>query len=308
MVIILSLPFHIAASKADPNKTDYLSLAKRGWNYEYRGSIRRQVPNLPASHILAKSMAARDVCLLGSDPHALTQETLETFRNLIGQIFGDVGALSGTVNTLTDCPQSSTVFIRLYERRIPFTEFNEDLQHLNKRFQIGMSDQQQQVLSPAQAVTFFGKTGQATHIILLQPNRHRITALQEQFFRSLMIEELYQTYSFGIDVFKVGRGGPFDSKLQESFVNLQNVSWISENYMNGLLSSNPHGLCDFDILMLHALQDVAATVEGSDEFISFVDKNFGRLVTAAQTFSRKPEFQSLMDRECTGLPIRLTAQ
>ena len=295
-------------SEAAPNKADYMTLAKRGWSYEYRGSIRRQVPDIPASHVLARTMAKRDICLLGSVPHPLTNEILAGFRGLLGQIFGDVGSVFDAVDTLTDCPTSATVFVRIYDRSLPFLEYNRDLQDLNSRFEIGMSDQTQQILSPAQAVTFFGKKGQATHITLMQPKRHRTTPLERRFFRSIMIEELYQSYSFGIDVFKVGRGGPYDSKLQESFVNLQGLSWLSESYMEGLLSSNPLGLCDFDLLMLHALAEVDENLTESNDFVQYLDNNFERLVTTAQEFAHRSHAAALMDPGCTGHTIRLTAQ
>lgn len=276
-------------------------LAERGWNYEYRGSFRRQAHDLAASHLLAKRMPASSICLLGEEMHPLSRETLSMFRSLNTAIFDQFGSLTTGQPDVDTCPEEATVFIRLYSRRLPSEAFNRDLQSINHRFGIGMSGQAQEILSPAQAVTFFGKKGQATHILVLQPRKRELSEQQKRFFRSLMIEELYQTYSFGIDIFKTGVGGPFASKLQESFTNLRSRSWLSPDFMEGLLSSNPDGLCLFDLMMLHAIHEVPENVSASDAFISFVSKNFAKLVASAEQTMADQAVAALLDPMCEGV-------
>ncbi len=285
------------------SKTEVIALAERGWKYEYRGSFRRQVASLPPSHLLAKTMPARGVCLLGDDPHPLTRQTLMGFRALIGSMFDEVGGLKTKARTVADCPPQSSVFIRLYSRRLPDAAFNQDLQDLNQKFEIGMTNQAQTILSPAQAVTFFGKAGQVTHIIMLQPHRPKLSPLQERFYRSIFIEELYQTYSFGIDVFKATRGGPYSSKLQESFTNLQGLRWTSKRYMEGLLSSNPAGLCQFDALMLQAILQVPNAAASSGQFIAFIKTRFEHLSAAAQNTIATPGMAALFDDTCLTIDV-----
>lgn len=289
-------------------KSEFIALAERGWKYEYRGSFRRGVSKLPASHLLAKTMAKRDVCLLGEEPHPLINDTMEEFRTLLRDIYGDIGQLVSGVPTVIDCPETSSVFIRLYTRRLPNLVFNRDLQDLNVKFAIGMTGQSQSILSPAQAVTFFGKKGKATHIILLQPQLRPMSPLQIRFYRSLLIEELYQTYSFGIDIFKAKPGGPFMSKLQEGFVNLQGRRWTSKDYMKGLLSSNPDGLCEFDAMMLHAIGAVPETVESSTGFIDYISENFEQLLLAAQNTIGQADISKMFDPGCLTVDPSITEQ
>ncbi len=305
-IILLLLASVLPAASAD--KAELIALAERGWKYEYRGSFRRGLPKLPASHLLAKTMAKRDVCLLGEEPHPLIDEIITDFRVLLGGIYGEIGQLGTRAPTVLDCPETASVFIRLYTRRLPDIAFNRDLQDLNVKFAIGMTGQAQAILSPAQAVTFFGKKGKATHIILLQPHRLKMSPLQIRFYRSLLIEELYQTYSFGIDIFKAEPGGPFMSKLQEGFVNLQGQRWLSKTYMEGLLSSNPDGLCAFDAMMLHAIGAVPETVDTSAGFIDYVSENFEQLREAAQNTFEGEETSGLFDPECLPIDPVVTAQ
>jgi len=279
-------------------KSEAILLAERGWKYQYRGTFRRHVPDLQASHLLAKTMPNRDICVVGDTPHPQTLQTLAAFRTLIGSVFGDLGGLDTAAVRVADCPTSASVFIRLYSRRLPDHAFNQDLQDLNVKFGIGMTDHPQSILSPAQAVTFFGKSGQVTHIAMLQPHRPKLAPWQEQFYRSILIEELFQTYSFGIDVFKAERGGPYASKLQESFTDLRRLRWTSRKYMEGLLASNPSGLCEFDAMMLHAVQAVPSSTDTSTGFIEFLADNFEQLITAARSTILSPDMEGLFDPAC----------
>lgn len=279
------------------DKAAYLELADRGWDYTFRGTAQGRAGTLPPSHVMARDMPGRAICLIGEAPHPDLRAMLETFRAMMADIFGTVGALRDGGADIADCAPDATVFVRFYSLDKPDPAFNDDLAALSRRFDLGLSDKRLYgILSPAQAVTLFGRNEQITHIALMQPRHAVLTPLEIRFFRSLVIEEFYQSYSFGIDIFRMGRGTPLLSKLQETPVNLRFLSWTSVEYMQGLLASNPEGLCHFDAMMLHALAEVEDDAPGA--LRDLLDRRFAALDAAARETAANPDYAALFDPAC----------
>lgn len=302
--LALAATLGVSPARADL-KADYLELVERGWNYAFRGSARGHADDLSPGYVLAGAMAPRAICLIGEAPHPVMAETLAQFRHLLRRIFGTAGPVFPGRRTIGDCEAGETIFIRFYSRPVPNELFNADIDALNDRFDLGLSGRQRlNILSPAQAVTMFGRAGQITHLSLLEPVFLRISELERDFYRSMLIEELYQSYSFGIDVFKTEHDGPLLSKLQETPVNLRLLEWTSAEYMAGLLQSNPRGLCHFDAMMLHALAAYPGNSAANIPLAVFVERDFDALYEDARATAARAEFSELFDPDCRTAPPR----
>lgn len=270
-----------------------------GWHYAFRGSASGQADDLPPAYVLAGAMAPRAICLIGDAPHPVMAETLGQFRALLRRIFGTAGPVFSGRRTVEHCEAGETIFIRFYSSLVPNELFNADIAALDDRFDLGFSGRQRlNNLSPAHSVTMFGRAGQITHLSLLEPVLPRISELKRKFYRSILIEELYQSYSFGIDVFKMRHGGPFLSKLQETPVDLRFLDWTSARYMAGLLQSNPQGLCHFDAMMLHALAAYPGHGGAEVPLTVFVERNFDLLYEDARATAARTELADLFDPAC----------
>ena len=107
-----------------------------------------------------------------------------------------------------------------------------------------------------------------------------LTPLEQRFFASILIEELYQSFTFGMDILHFNRHQAFTSKLEEFPVDLRHLPWDSPMFMEGLLRSNPAGLCRFDVFMMHALARAPVERTNTDAFLRFIEAQFDDLLAA----------------------------
>ncbi|WP_141137826.1 hypothetical protein [Actibacterium lipolyticum] len=288
---------------AEPTKTDFLALAQKGWVYELRNSVKRRDASMPAVRIDSKEMAKGSICVIGEQPHAITQGVLRAFQNLIASVYGPVGTVTWGGATAASCHGPHRTYIRLYSGRPPHHAYNRDLRMLDQIYHIGLpKDRDQFVRSPAQASTFFGREGLASHLLIKQPSAMPLSPLERGFYASILIEELYQAFSFGMDVLHFDRQKAFLSKIEEYPVNLRNLDWDSPRFMQGLLTSNPRGLCAFDVFMLHALATSELENVNSNAFLEYLDHHFDELVQQTRATVQEPEFAGIIDRNCMDAP------
>lgn len=293
-----------AAAEADrPTRQDYLSLAEKGWVFEFRSSLMRRDGDLPSIQFNAKKIAASPVCIFGAVPRPETQNVLTQFHRLLGQTFAPRAPFSYAGRMISDCAPHQRIYLRIYEGYPPTDIFNMDLRWLDAQFGIGLpKGRSEKVRSPAQGIGYFGRKGDVTHLLINQSDRADPTQLQREFYRSILVEELFQTVTYGLDILKFNAEAPFLSKLQEFPTNLTHIGWGTERYMRGLLSSNPKGLCGFDVFMLHALAQMTLESSNSQAFLDFIDMRFDDLLARTQMTLSSPSFTLLLDRSCLVLP------
>ncbi|KAF0674692.1 hypothetical protein PMES_03075 [Profundibacterium mesophilum KAUST100406-0324] len=302
MLWLLPLLCGPAAAQADGGKTAVLELARKGWVYELRSSMMRPVRGRALPRIDARSLRGARLCLLGEAPHPVTLDVIEQFSALLELTFGQPLRLDDAVDP-AGCA-GEPVVLRLFSDRSPDIAYNSDLERLDTEFAIGLPRRRRHfVATPAQAQTFFGELGQATHILVMQPEVETEPAdLTLQFHVSILIEELYQAFTFGMDVLLFDRTRKPISKLQEYPLHLRGLSWRSDAYMAGLLSSNPRGLCAFDVLMLHALGESDLERTNSSELIVYIDENYTRLTERMRETLALPSLSTILDPDCAALP------
>lgn len=302
LALVLGLTGSPATATTEPGRSSVLNLARQGWVYTLRSSMMRRPGGTAMPVISARSLRGARLCLLGEDPHPVTREVLNRFSELMERTSGVPLQIDDAIDP-EDC-NGQRVVLRLFSRRSPHQEYNEDLNRLDRSFAIGLPRRRRHlVASPAQAQTFFGRRGQATHILIMQPMADRdLTEVARLFYTSILIEELYQAFTFGMDVILFDRETPPMSKLQESPVSLRGLPWRSDAFMRGLLSSNPTGLCAFDILMLHALGESNLERTNSDALLRYLNDNYGRLSEAMRETVAMSDFAPLLDPACRNLP------
>ncbi len=277
----------------------FLELARKGWVYELRSANWQHDPERPPIQINGRHMAGSALCVVGEPPHPHIQQVLDTFRELVNEIFHKPMPMRFGGTDLSACGTGRMVFLRLYSSRIPHRAFNDDLRHLDSAYGIGLPQNRDQlILSPAQAQTFFGRNGRATHLLVRQPAVARPTALERQFYASILIEELYQSFTFGMDILHFDRQVAFTSKLEEFPVNLRHLPWDSPMFMKGLLRSNPVGLCRFDVFMMHAVASAPVEQTNTDAFLHYIDERFDDLLGQAERTIAQPGFAPVLDQFC----------
>ncbi len=301
-LIVLLMAMPVAAAQF-PTREEFLNLARQGWVFEMRSNVRRRDHTMPAVRTNSRAMVAGSICLYGEPVHPHLMDVFTTFRNLINAVYGQVGTLQFGQKEAPSCAGTPRIFVRFYSGRPPHRAFNADLRHVDEVYDIDLpQDRDQPILGPAQAATFFGREGTASHLLINQPGDAPLTQLQRQYYRTLLIEELFHAFTFGMDILKFDRKTAFRSKLQEHPVNLRYLAWDSPKFMRGLLASNPKGLCAFDIFMMHALANTALDSVNTQEFLRFISAHFDRLEGLTRATLADARFNLLMDNRCRDLP------
>ncbi|MEM9551795.1 MAG: hypothetical protein AAGA05_11500 [Pseudomonadota bacterium] len=280
------------------SKADYLELARRGWNYELRNTMVGRDLSIPV-HIHGKDIAEATLCIVGEAPHPKTRLVLDAFGALIEHSFGlPLRMIYGGARP-AGCDAARVAILRLYSDGPPNGALSEDLHWLSDRFELGLpAERQFFASSPAMAQTFFGRKGQGTHIMVQQPSFETLSALEAAFYKSILVEELFQSFTFGMDVLIFDRSAGFLSKLQEMPTNLPRRPWTSRSFRRALLSSNPGGLCTFDLFMLHAVGRAPVEQTVHPAFLTYIDGEFDALTDLAQTTMNDPRFAPLVDPHC----------
>ncbi|MEM8952147.1 MAG: hypothetical protein AAGA21_21855 [Pseudomonadota bacterium] len=282
------------------DKSSYLQLARQGWSYELRTTMLGRDLSIPVD-INGKRLSGAYLCVIGDKPHPITAQTIDAFRRLIGQVFGRPLLMRYAGSSAKDCGTGRVVMLRLYSGAPPNRALSADLDWMNEVYALGLQSKRgYAATSPAMAQTFFGRRGQGTHIMVQQPRWRRVGTLEERFFRSILIEELYQSFTFGMDVLLFDRTLPFLSKLQEKPTNLYRLPWDSKAFMQALLNSSPAGLCAFDVFMLHAIARSPAEQTTEPAFIDFIEAEYDSLISIAGETQKLPFLKGLMDPACAG--------
>nr|WP_170335361.1 hypothetical protein [Ruegeria arenilitoris] len=280
-------------------KSDYLELAQRGWGYELRSTMIGRDMAVPV-HIDGRNLAGAALCLIGERPHPQTLMVLNTFRDLLKHSYGYPTPMRYAGRSARNCGTGRTVVLRLYSGYPPERELSLDLDWLSETHLLGLPVGRRYVMtSPAMAQTFFGHRGQGTHIVVKQPAHGRPDLLERAFHKSILLEELFQSYTFGMDVPHFDRATGFLSKLQETPVNLHRWPWSSHDFMRALLNSNPSGLCAFDVFMLHAVAQSPVDQTIDPGFFDYIDRQYDRLWAHTDKTLSDPRFSSLFDDSCT---------
>ncbi|PRY77173.1 hypothetical protein CLV80_10617 [Yoonia maritima] len=303
MALLAAVPFGARADNTHPTRGEFLALAKQGWVFDLHSSRHRRDPDFPPVQFNSSEVAMGEICVIGEPANRLSERVISSFVGLLGDIYGRRLSVTYANRSISSCPTRPRVYVRLYSGRPPSALFNADLRQMDRDFDIRFPPQwREPVYSPAQANGFFGHEGAIAHLLVRQAPHANLTPLQRDFYTSILTEELFQVVSFGADILKFDRDAPFRSKLQEHPVNLRRVSWQSDQFMTGLLSSNPNGLCGFDVFMLHALAGSGLETVNSAELIMFIETNFDVLKDAAEKTVANPAYEMLLDNSCLALP------
>ena len=282
----------------------YLEFAKRGWVYELRSAMFRRTADPVVLH--GRTMAGSTICLVGEPPHPQTAAALARFGELMQETYGAPVPVRYGGPDLRDCLDGDlgrTVYLRLFSGRAPDAAFGADMRALDAVYGIGFRpDQVHWLVSPGQAQTFFGMQGRATHVSLKQPATGTPSEVERRFYTSILIEELYQTFTFGMDILHFDAEVPFVSKLEEIPRDLRRLDWQSEAYMREMLATNPPGLCPFDVFMLHAVG--AAPVERTNgaAFLDFIEASFDTLLRRTEASLARLGGSPLLDPSCGAGP------
>ncbi|WP_424968631.1 hypothetical protein [Dinoroseobacter sp. S375] len=286
------------ATVAHADRASFVDLAKRGWNYELRTTMVGRDMSIPV-HINGRDLAGASLCLVGERPHPASLEIINAFRDLAHHVFGKPLTMRYAGRSATACGAGRTVVLRLYSGYPPNGDLSNDLGWLNQTYQLGLPKRRAYaVSSPAMAQTFFGRRGLGTHIMVKQPALERVGALEALFYKSILIEELFQSFSFGMDIILFDRAAEFQSKLQELPTNLHRLNWESRAFMRALLNSNPPGLCAFDVFMLHAVAQAPVDQTVDPAFIEYIDLEYDRLLIEAQHTMQDPRFAAIISPGC----------
>ncbi len=287
------------AGTAQADKGTYLDLARRGWNYELRVTMVGRDMAIPV-HINRRDLAGASLCLVGERPHRQSVAVIDAFRTLLKHSFGYPAPMRYAGPTARDCGSGRTVILRLYSGHPPNQALSSDLQWLNEVHQLGLPSGRTYIASsPGMAQIFFGRRGQGTHIMVKQPAHAHPDMLEAAFYKSILIEELFQSFTFGMDILLYDRRAGFLSKLQETPVNMQRLPWESHAFMHALLTSNPGGLCAFDVFMMHAVGRAPVDQTVDPGFIDYIDAQYDQLRALTDETLVDPRFAGLMDGGCT---------
>ncbi|MEM9441130.1 MAG: hypothetical protein AAGA73_11835 [Pseudomonadota bacterium] len=293
-------PLQAAGDVLASDKTSYLKLARQGWSYRLRTTMLGRDLSIPI-YIDGKRLAGAYLCIVGDQPHPVTEQTIDAFRRLIERVFGRPLLTRYAGSSAEGCGTGRVVMLRLYSGAPPNQSLSADLDWMNEVYALGLQAKRGYVAtSPAMAQTFFGRRGQGTHIMVQQPRRRRIGPLEERFFRSILIEELYQSFTFGMDVLLFDRTLPFLSKLQEKPTNLHRLPWSSKDFMQALLRASPAGLCPFDVFMLHAVARSPGEQTNEPDFIDFIEAEYDTLISITGETLKIPFLIRLLDPACAG--------
>ncbi|ETX28671.1 hypothetical protein [Roseivivax isoporae] len=290
----------VAALPARADRAAYLDLARKGWVYELRTTMVGRDMTIPV-RIHGRSLAGAALCIVGEAPHPGAQEVLDAFADLMRTVHGKPLPMRYAGSSARRCGTGRTVVLRLYSGRPPNLALTDDLAWMNKTLALGLPPgRSYMATSPAMAQTFFGRRGAGTHLMVKQPGPGRLTDLERAFYRSILIEELFQSFTFGMDILHFDSDAPYLSKLEEFPVNLMNLPWDSAAFMEGLLGSNPTGLCEFDILMLHAVATAPMERTNDAAFLDYVDDHYDAFLQQARSTLADLRFDAITDPDCRG--------
>jgi len=276
----------------------FVALAEDGWGYELRNTMVGRNMAIPV-RINGRSFAGASLCIVGEAPTAATEVVLQAFRHLIAQTYGKPLTMRYAGESSRYCGVGRVVVLRLYTGHPPNHALSDDLNRMNSQYRLGLPPGRfYAAMSPAMAQTFFGHVGPATHIMVAQSGG-RLTPLETRYYKSILLEELYQAFTFGMDVIVFSRDEPFMSKLQELPVNLRRMAWGSPRFMQALLQSNPNRLCPFDVFMLHAVAQSPVEQTNDPDFIAFIRKNFAQLEARAAETLNDPLLAGILDQTCS---------
>lgn len=280
------------------DKSAYLDLARRGWNYELRSTMLGRDMSIPVQ-INGRNLAESSLCLVGEPPHPQTRFVLHQFRDLVREVFDKPLPMRYAGEAAHNCGESPAIIIRLYSGYPPNDALSADLHWMSEKYGLGLPKRRIfSATSPAMAQTFFGRLGQGTHIMVKQPGFHPLNPLEKAFYASILVEELFQSFTFGMDILIFDRSATLHSKLQETPLNLQRLPWESQAFMRALLGSNPSRLCAFDVFMLHAVAKAPVDQTTEPEFIEFIDRKYDLLSALAETTMQDPRFATIIDPTC----------
>lgn len=279
-------------------RADYLDMARRGWSYELRSTMVGRDMSIPV-RIHGRAMAGAALCLVGERPHPDTTTVLETFRALIAEVYGRPLPMRYAGLDADGCGSGRVVVLRLFSGAPPNRALTRDLAWLNSTYGLGLpSGRDYSAVSPAMAQTFFGRRGLATHIMVQQPGALPPGRLERKFYRSILVEELFQAFTFGMDVLQFDTREQFMSKLQERPFNPGRLPWASRSFMRAMLESNPGGLCRFDVFMLHAVARSPLDETNTPDFIQFIETHFESLRALGSASFADPRFAPILDPAC----------
>jgi hypothetical protein len=288
----------MAGAPAMADRAAYVELARLGWNYELRTTMVGRDLSIPV-HINGRDLAGSSLCLVGEPPHETSLDVINSFRALVLRTYGKPMTMRYAGQDASACGSGRTVILRLYSGFPPNSALSADLRWMDAVYQLGLPERRVfAATSPAMAQTFFGRRGQGTHIMVKQPALAPQDALEETFYKSILIEELFQSFTFGMDVLLFDRGEPFLSKLQEMPVNLQRLPWESQAFMRALVRSNPSGLCVFDVFMMYAVAEAPVEQTNDPLFIDYIDANYDTLLERARSTMTDPAFAAILTPEC----------
>ncbi|MHA6345997.1 hypothetical protein [Roseivivax sp. CAU 1761] len=288
------------ARMSEPDRLIWLDLVQKGWIYELRSTMLGRDLSIPV-RIHGRNLAGAALCIVGEPPQPQTRAVLDAFRLLMREVHGRALPMRYAGASARACGTGRVAVLRLWSGRPPNAALTEDLVWMDAIHGLGLPPQRSYAAhSPAMAQTFFGRRGSGTHLMVKQAAGPEMTALEAAFYRSILVEELFQAFTFGMDILHFDRAAPFASKLEEYPVNLANLPWNSPAFMEGLLRSNPPGLCDFDVFMLHAV--ARAPVEQTTEaaFLDFVTAEFEPLLAAARRTLADARIALIHDPDCRG--------
>jgi hypothetical protein len=294
----LTLMLCLVAAPLAADRLAYLDLARRGWNYQLRTTMVGRDLSIPV-HINGNDLAGASLCLVGQPPDADSLRTIGTFRALAHHVFGKPIPMRYAGPDASACGSGRTVVLRLYSGHPPNQALSADLRWLNSIHDLGLSMRSDfRATSPAMAQTFFGRRGQGTHIMVKQSALSRPGILESAFYKSILIEELFQSFTFGMDILLLDRTAGFQSKLQETPVSLYRLPWDSRDFMRGLVNSNPGGLCPFDVFMMHAVAKAPVDQTIEPAFIDYIEQSYDDLMARTEQTLGDGQFAPILDLAC----------
>lgn len=293
----------VLATSAAADRSVYLDLARKGWNYQLRTTMVGRDMSIPI-HIHGRDLAGASLCVVGERPHPTSRKTIDAFRALARHVFGKPIPMRYAGDDASTCGSGRTVVLRLYSGHPPNDALSADLLWMNATYQLGLPRARHYAASsPAMAQTFFGRRGKATHIMVKQPDLDNPDRLEQAFYKSILVEELFQSFTFGMDILQFDRAAPFQSKLQETPLNLQRLPWESRAFMRALLASNPAGLCAFDVFMMHAVAQTSVDQTVEPGFIDYIDREYDALLAQAAETMTDDRFAAIVEPGCLRAPI-----
>lgn len=288
----------LGSGAALADKSAYLDMARRGWVYELRSTMVGRDMSIPV-HINGRDLKGAPVCLVGEPPTEGSRAVLEAFRALLGHVHGVMAPLREAGGDISACGTGRMVILRLYSGGPPNRALGDDLEWMDRVYELGLPERHVWAASsPAMAQAFFGRNGSGAHVMVQQAAPGTADPVDQAYFRSLLVEELFQTFTFGMDILHLDAQAPFLSKLEENPLRLRRAAWGSSAFKSALLASNPAALCAFDIFMLHAVARAPVDQTTTPEFLGYIDARFASLQALTGATMDEARFAPVLDPAC----------